>query len=149
MEETETTEAPEDKESLISEESLSVAANEGESNKNDVSLQHSKSEHETNTTDNSQTEDHESAERKLQINESKGKNSISMTRKRPESKGSTPGITEQQPSELDDKVGNIRCSCTSDYLTLIKCFCVALDRIDRNLRSCPKYDCASEKCGCM
>ncbi|XP_055499159.1 protein FAM114A2-like isoform X3 [Leucoraja erinacea] len=103
MEETETTEAPEDKESLISEESLSVAANEGESNKNDVSLQHSKSEHETNTTDNSQTEDHESAERKLQINESKGKNSISMTRKRPESKGSTPGITEQQPSELDDK----------------------------------------------
>ncbi|XP_078267546.1 protein FAM114A2-like isoform X2 [Rhinoraja longicauda] len=103
MEETETTETPEDKESLISEDSLSVAANGGESNTKDVTLQHSKSELGTNITDNSQTEDYESAERKLQINESKGKNSISMTRKRPESKGSTLGITEQQPSELDDK----------------------------------------------
>ncbi|XP_062909403.1 protein FAM114A2-like [Mobula hypostoma] len=94
---------PVDKDSSVSEESLSGAADMGESHKKDVTLQQSKSELGKNTTNNAQNKDNESAENKLQMIESKGKMSVGMTRKRPESKPSTPGITEQQPPGIDDK----------------------------------------------
>ncbi|XP_072119972.1 protein FAM114A2-like isoform X1 [Mobula birostris] len=94
---------PVDKDSSVSEGSLSGAADMGESHKKDVTLQQSKSELGKNTTNNAQNKDNESAENKLQMIESKGKTSVGMTRKRPESKPSTPGITEQQPPGIDDK----------------------------------------------
>ncbi|XP_069754568.1 protein FAM114A2-like isoform X2 [Narcine bancroftii] len=103
MEETGIFEVPMDKKSLVSEGNFSVAANEGESNKKDLILQQSKSESGKIITENAQNEYHESGEKKLQISESIGNNSVSMTRKRPESKGSTPRTTEQQPVGLDDK----------------------------------------------
>ncbi|XP_051869534.1 protein FAM114A2-like [Pristis pectinata] len=103
MEETDAFEVPVEKESSVSEESFNGATNLGESYKKDVTLQQSESERGKDTTDSAQNKDYESAENKLQISESKGKNSVSVTRKRPESKASTPGITEQQPLGLDDK----------------------------------------------
>ncbi|XP_059846373.1 protein FAM114A2-like isoform X1 [Hypanus sabinus] len=103
MEEMGSSEVPVDKDSSGSEGSLSGASDMGETHKKDVMLQQSKSELVKNTTNNAQDKDNESAENKLHMIESKGKTSVGMTRKRPESKGSTPGMTEQQPPGTDDK----------------------------------------------
>ncbi|XP_072923570.1 protein FAM114A2-like [Hemitrygon akajei] len=103
MEEMGSSEVPVDKNSSGSEGSLSGASDMGETHKKDVMLQQSKSELVKNTTNNAQNKDNESAENKLQMIESKGKTSVGMTRKRPESKGFTPGMTEQQPPGTDDK----------------------------------------------
>uniref|UniRef100_UPI00398F60D3 protein FAM114A2 n=1 Tax=Pristiophorus japonicus TaxID=55135 RepID=UPI00398F60D3 len=67
-------------------------------------VQHSETEPGKYTTDNVQIEGRGSADGTPESSASKGRESVSMTRKRPESKGSSqPGLTEQQSLEVADQ----------------------------------------------
>ncbi|XP_078407022.1 protein FAM114A2-like isoform X2 [Cetorhinus maximus] len=83
----------------------SVAAVREKECKQDVELeQHSETEIGKYTTDNAQNEACGSADCIPESSTSKGRESVSMTRKRPESKGSGQhGLTEQQPLGVADK----------------------------------------------
>ncbi|XP_067899728.1 protein FAM114A2 isoform X2 [Heterodontus francisci] len=100
------TEAPVNEESIAPERSpFSVAADKGKNCKQDVEIvQHSETEIGKYTTDNAQIESCGSADSIPESSASKGRESVSMTRKRPESKGSSlPGLTEQ-PFVVSDKM---------------------------------------------
>ncbi|XP_067852340.1 protein FAM114A2 [Heptranchias perlo] len=105
LEGTGTTEVPVNKESVVAEgSSFSVGADRGKNCKQDIELvQHSETE-----LGNVENEGCGSADSIPESSANKGRESSSMTRKRPESKGSSqPGLTEQQPLGVADKAQEV------------------------------------------